>query len=51
MRAAPLAAFVFGVCVLQWQAELPPNALLWWLLGASVVCCVLALRVPAGAPA
>jgi competence protein ComEC len=44
VRAAPLAAFVLGVCALQWLAELPAPAVLAGLSGAALLGGLFAAR-------
>lgn len=45
MSVAPLAAFVLGVCVLQWQAELPSVPVLAGGVAAAIALGVASLRV------
>jgi competence protein ComEC len=47
--AALLAAFVAGVCVLQWQAGLPGETVLWLGLLAGVLALAALLRAPQAA--
>ncbi|MBC8120081.1 MAG: DNA internalization-related competence protein ComEC/Rec2, partial [Burkholderiaceae bacterium] len=48
MRAATFAAFVFGVCLLQWQSTLPGVAPSVTLAGAAIAIVAIAARVRGG---